>query len=273
MLHTKTVGHSKLIRIVVVLAALFGLASWNPSPAGPFLRGSFHTVFLPIERLFSSLSGSLVATREFLSSIGDMKRENERLVEENVRLTAEAASLAFLRDENESLRKSVGLGIRERYDLTAVEIVARGGGSRNTVLVRGGSMDGIQTGMPAVVGEGVLVGIVDEVYPASSRIALLSGSEIAFGGIVVGNGTQGIVRGDRGLGVLFDKVLRTDPLGDGDRIVTSGIGGTLPPGLLVGSVGSIRDSEDRLFREAGIISPVDFGTLRFLFLIRDGSGV
>jgi len=233
-MNPKTVGHSKLIRVTLVLAASFGFAFWNPSPVGSFLRGSFHTLFLPVERLFSSASAGLDGFRETVSSIGSLKRENERLSEENVRLMAENAELSFLRDENETLRKSVGLDIRARYDLLATEIVARGEGVQNAVVVRGGSLDGVRRGMPAVVGEGILVGVVDEVYPASSRIVFLSGSGSVLGGITVGNGTQGVVRGDRGLGIVFDKTLRSDPLSTDDRVVTSGVGGTLPPGLFYG---------------------------------------
>jgi rod shape-determining protein MreC len=262
-------SHSKLFRILVVLFVLFGLASWNPTPLGAFLRGSFHTVFLPFESLLSTISYSFSDMRDFLTSVGDMKRDNERLAEENVRLLAENAGLLSMRDENETLRKSIGLEARGRFDLLASEVIASGGGNeRGSVVINRGSMHGVRNGMLVIVGEGVLVGIVEETYPASARVALVTDSDSALGGITLGNGTQGVVRGDRNLGISYVNVLQSAPLAQGDRIVTSGVGGTVPSGLLIGTVNSVRDSGDRLFREASVLSPVDFGKLRFLFLIR-----
>ncbi len=262
-------SHSKFFRIVIVFSILFGFAWWNPAPVDSFLRGVFHTVFSPVEKVFSGVAFGFRDMREFISSIGNLKRENERLSEENVRLLAENAGLAFLRDENETIRKTVGLDIRKRFDMLSAEVIAAGGeGGHGFVVIDRGSMQGVVTGMSAVVGEGVLVGVVDEVYPASARVAFVTNSESALGGVTVGSGTKGIVRGDRGLGISYSMVLQADPLSQGDRVVTSGAGGTVPSGLLIGSVSSIRDSGDRLFREASILSPADFGKLRCLYLIR-----
>ncbi|HWQ60519.1 MAG TPA: rod shape-determining protein MreC [Candidatus Fimivivens sp.] len=262
--------HSKFIRAIFALAILFGLALWNPTPLGPFLRGTFHTVLLPLEMLTSSFSSGIGDVWGFLSSIGSMKRENERLTEENIRFASENAQLAYLRTENDTLRKSVGLDMRKRYDLLAAQIVAAGGeGGRGSVIIDRGSMQGVRTGMTAIVGEGVLVGIVDETYPASARIALVTNSGTVLGGVTVENGSAGIVHGDRGLGVSYGMVLQSDQLAQGDRVMTSGAGGMVPSGLLVGTVSSVRDSGDRLFRESSILPPIDLGKLRFLYLIKE----
>lgn len=264
---------SKLVRALLVLCVLFGLALLDPAPFSGTLRGVFHTVLWPLEKALSSTGSALHGVGSFLSSIGDLNRENERLKEENIRLKAENATLAFLRGENESLRESSGLDIRKRFDLLAAEVVVSGGeAQRGSVVIDQGSVHGVTVGMPVIVGDGLLVGIVDEVYPASARISLVTNSKIAIGGMTAEGGAKGIIRGDRGLGILFGMVLQSDSLKEGDRVMTSGAGGAIPSGLYVGSVGAIRDSDDRLFREASLISPVDSATLRFLFLIRNGQG-
>ena len=260
---------SKLIRALVVIGVLFGIALLDFQPVSGVLRGVFHTVVWPFEKLASSVSFSIRDTSSFLLSIGELKRENEHLSEETVRLSSENAALLFLRGENESLRRDSGLEIRKKFDLMAAEVIAFGGESqRGAVVVDRGSVHGVTVGMTVVVGEGLLVGVVDEVYPVSARISLLTSSRVTVGGITVENGAKGVVRGDRGLGVLFGMILQSDTLREGDRVMTSGLGGTVPSGLYVGSIGAIRNSDDRLFREAGIISPVDFDALRFLFLVR-----
>lgn len=266
----RSVSRSKFFRAILVIGVLFGVAFFDPAPVSGALRGVFHTVFWPIEKVLSSVSSSIHDFSSFIFSIGELKRDNERLSEENVRLAAENASLRFLRGENEALRKDSGLDARKKFDLIATEVIASGGEARRgAVVIDKGSTGGVKVGMPAIVGEGLLVGIVEEVYPASSVVSLVTNSETTIGGLTAENGAKGVVRGDRGLGILYEMVLQSDVLRDGDRVMTSGVGGTIPSGLYVGSATSVRDSDDRLFHEASILSPVDFNTLRFLFLIRD----
>lgn len=257
---------------MIVIAILILFSAWNPTPVGRFVRGTFHTVFLPVEKAFSSIAFGMRDIGDFLSSIGDLNRENERLSGENARLAAENASLGFLRAENEELRRAVGIAPRDRFDLLPSQAVAHGtdGGA---VLIDKGSMQGVRTGMPVLSFSGSFVGTVGEVYPASSRIAFITGSDSAVGGVTVENGTKGVIQGGRGLGVAFSMTLRSDPLSVGDRVVTSGSGEGIPSGLFVGTVASVQDTEDRLFRDATLSLPDDLERLRFLFVIRNGDDV
>lgn len=263
---------SNLFRAIVLLAIFGAFAFWNPEPLNAVFRGAFHTVFLPVERLFSSVGSGIRDTAGFLSDIGDLKRENERLVEENLRLTAERASLQFLRAENEELREASGLELRNRFELLPSETVSYDR-ERGTVLISSGSMRGVRTGMPVLSSSGVLVGTVGEAYPTSAEIRLLTSSLSAVGGITVESGTKGVVRGARGLGATFSMVSRPDPLLTGDRVVTSGAGGIVPSGLFIGVVNSVQDTSDMLFREATISIPEDPERLRFLFVIVDENDV
>lgn len=270
MMNSRGYSRSKLLRTLIALSVLIGIAIWNPAPVSSVVRGIFHTVLWPFEKSFSFVAFELRDARDFVSSIGELKRENETLAEENLKLRAENASLAFLRDENESLRKSVGIETRKKFDLIPSEVIGQGGEAQlGAIVIDRGAVHGVRTGMPAVVGEGVLVGVVDEVYPASARVTLLSSSQSTIGAMTVEHSAKGIARGDRGLGIAYDMVLQSDTLLSGDRVVTSGVGGSMPSGLLIGTVGQVRDSEDRLFRRASIAPPMNLESLRFVFLIKE----
>lgn len=246
------------------------LVFFQPNGVGHMLRGAAHTISWPFERGFSFVAFTISDMGKFFSSIGTLKQENERLFGENIRLRAENASLAFLRGENEALRGAVGLKVRERFDLLPAEVIGFGGeGQGGLVVIDHGSTEGVREGMLAVVGESVLVGVVDEVFPFSAKIVLLTNSKSAFGGVTIENGTKGIVNGERGLGLLFDLVLEKDALHQGDRIVTSGVGGGAPRGLLIGTAEDVHESSDRLFQRASIVSPIDFNSLRFVYLIKE----
>jgi rod shape-determining protein MreC len=262
---------SNLFRTLVVIALSVAFAIWNPG-MNSFFRGVFHTVLLPVERVFSSVAYGVRDLGEFLSSIGELNEENERLLEENVRLRAENAELLYLRSENEELRRMAELGLRDQYDLVSGMAVARGE-EHGVVLLDRGSMHGIRSGAPVLSSVGAFIGVVDEVYPASARIRLVASSESAIGGITAENGTKGVIRGDRGLGVVFSMTLRSEPLSVGDRVMTSGSGEGIPPGLFVGTVASIQETGDRLFREATLTLPDIAERLRFLFVIREAENL
>jgi rod shape-determining protein MreC len=53
----------------------------------------------------------------------------------------------------------------------------------------------------------------------------------------------------------------------GDRIVTSGLGGTFPPGLTIGRVSHIVLEDRGLFKRASITPIVDLNRLEEVFII------
>lgn len=261
-------SRSNLFRAVSVILILLGLVIWRPEPLNRFFRGVFHTIFLPVEQVVSGVAYGLGDLGEFFSSIGELKQENERLMEENVRLLAENAQLESLREENEELRKFANLELHDAFDLLAGRVVARGE-DRGVVLVDRGSVQGVRMGMPVLSASGVLIGTIRSVYPASAEVTLLSSSESALGGVTTEYGTKGIIRGDRGLGIAFSMVPASEALSAGDRVVTTGSGELMPSGLFVGTVSSVQETEDRLFREAVIVGPEHPERLRLLFIVRN----
>ncbi|TXH01069.1 MAG: hypothetical protein E6P95_02590, partial [Candidatus Moraniibacteriota bacterium] len=75
---------------------------------------------------------------------------------------------------------------------------------------------------------------------------------------------QMIVRGDHGVGLLLDLARPTDTLTPGTVIMTSGLNDSLPAGLFIGTVQSVRPSADQLFQQATLVPPVRADTLHFV---------
>jgi rod shape-determining protein MreC len=80
---------------------------------------------------------------------------------------------------------------------------------------------------------------------------------------------KGVVRGEYGLGTVLDMVSQTDILNVGDTVVTSGLGGDLPKGLLVGNIQEIRTTPDKLFQQADLMSRVKYSDLDVIFIIKN----
>lgn len=265
-----TFTQTKLFRALIVSGIIILCIVFQPRFIIEPIRVVIATISWPAEEFFSTIAFETRDFFRFFSSIGDLKSENERLEKENVALLAENSKWQAVSQENEILRRELELLPRKEFQLKAAEVIGRDvTGLGNWLTIDQGSFQGVNRGMAVVVGESVLVGRVTEVSPQSSKVMLLSHPESLVSGVATESGAQGIVKGEHGLGILFDMVSQTDVLTTSDTLVTSGLGGELPKGLLIGTLQEVRLSADHLFQQASVISPVKFGSLRYVFIIQN----
>jgi rod shape-determining protein MreC len=260
---------TKLFKIIFI-AALFGLLIFiNPQIIFSSMRSGLTLVLAPFQKVFYSISLGFENTKEFLGSISQLKRENGKLIKDNQELLAENSLLRDLKNENILLREQLGVLPRDRYDLIASFVVSQDpNGTGNWLEIDKGSRDGVKEGMSVIVSKGILIGRVQEVGAKSSRIILLTNPKSTINVMTLENGTKGVVRGEFGLGIIFDMILQADAIKAGDNVITSGVGGDIPRGLYVGIVQEIRPSDDHLFQQAAVITPLQVSKLQMVFVIK-----
>lgn len=258
---------------VIIVVAVFGLLVFlNPYNFFNPFRSVFLKIIYPFEKVEYILSWKVSQVKDLIFSIGELKQENKRLSEENLKLLSENATLHDIESENIILRNELKLLPREDFDLEAAEIISydpRGQG--NWIKIDKGKKDGIKPGMPVIVSNSVMVGKIEEVFSRSSRVILIAGSQSAVNGVISATEAKGIVKGEYGLGIILDMVLQTDTINVGDEVITSGIGGTVPRGLLLGKIREVHPSTDRLFQQAVISPPIEFSKLRIVFVIKNAN--
>lgn len=260
---------TKIFRALVAIALLALFLVFQPRFILEPVRVAVATIAWPVQGIFSTVAFELQDIAYFLTSIGDLKKENAALMVENIRLGAESAQWQSVLQENEELRRELELLPRETYDLQAAEVIGRdAAGLGNWLTLDQGSLEGIEVGMPVIVYGGVLVGRVTEVFLKSARVMLLTHPESAVSGVTVEGGAQGIVKGEYGLGLLFDMVLQDATLQSAHRVVTSGLGGELPKNLFIGTLQESRLSPDHLYKQVVVVSPISFDSLRYVFIIK-----
>ena len=115
--------------------------------------------------------------------------------------------------------------------------------------------------------DGVVVGRVSSVQMTSATIELLTGGKVRAAARTLDTGAEGIVRGVRGLDVVFDGVPRTQTLRVGDRLVTNGIDGRFQPHMLIGTIVSVRAPENAIFQEASVQLPLDLHRLKVVAVL------
>jgi len=240
--------------LLVVSKADIRLIEAVESRVGDLLAPALDLVAQPIE-----------ASRRLARSVGELvalRAENAELREQNARLLEWQSAARQLAVENASLRQLLH-GVPEDQHPTVVtaRVVADSGGPFvQTVLVNAGTEQGVAKGMAAVNERG-LVGRVIEVGRRSARVLLLTDFNSRIPVMVEPSRDQAILAGDNSSqpGLVF---LPLNPrLSVGDRVVTSGRGGVLPPGLAVGVVSAIGE------QKVTVAPLVDWNRLAYLRLL------
>ena len=98
--------------------------------------------------------------------------------------------------------------------------------------------------MPVIVTDGV-VGAVSEVYPYSSRVKLVTSPDMSFSATIqrYDARTFALAQGVSGNEnyIELDNIPQNIDIIKGDRVVTRGLGGVFPKGLLIGEVTEVTD--------------------------------
>ena len=206
--------------------------------------------------------------------ISDLRHQNQVLREQNVRLSLELMKLREARLENARLRGL--LQFRSRASAAdahlAARVIARDPDRiPNTILIDVGHADGVSQRMPVVTADG-LVGRVLEVHGGTAVVLLLLDRNCRVSAVIQREGrAQGIVTCEDGTFYLKNVKVRTE-VEAGDVVVSSGLGGVFPKGLLVGQVAEVVQKETGLFQEVILAPGANFINLEEVFVLK-GFGV
>ncbi len=215
--------------------------------------------------VFDVASRPVAAVNNAALQISDLlylRSEVARLREENLRLLQWQAAARRLDAENAQFRAQLSVKADAIPTFISARVIADSGAPFvRTVLLNAGHRDGVRKGQ-AVVNALGLVGRVTAVGSRSSRVLLLS--DLNSRVPVIGNASRqrGVLSGDNSERPEIVFLPNQAQIAPGDRIVTSGDGGMLPPGMPVGTVASVRDGAVR-------VQPyVDWHRLEFVQVVR-----
>jgi len=126
----------------------------------------------------------------------------------------------------------------------------------NSLILDKGKKDGVEKGMGVVSPLGV-VGQVVSVTSRSAKVLLITDSHSGVDAVVQRSRARGIVAGSLESGPIMKYVKRSDDLKEGDRLVTSGLDGVFPKGLLIGAVSKVNKKSFGLFQYVEVTLAVD----------------
>ncbi len=223
-----------------------------------------------IARPVAYANRAIADLREFAS----LREENARLREENARLLAWQTAARRLENENEGLRSLA----RFREGPEASFITARLVGDSVSAYMRGALLNvgrrvGVSPGQAVVTGQG-LAGRIAEVGENSSRVLYVTDVNSRLPVLVERTREPAILAGDNSPRLRLTLLPSIAGVQTGDRIITSGHGGSFPVGIPVGEVvetgdGSVRVRPFTDFSRLEFVRVVDYGVTG---LVGTGSG-
>jgi len=212
------------------------------------IRQGAAVALYPVQRAVQMPGEALAWLGTYFGSKRTLEDENANLKRDLVTQTQAAQEANRLRDENASLRALLELTKRYPGAATAVEVLYTGRDPfTQKVFVNRGNDVGIRAGF-AVIDEMGVVGQVTRVFPNMAEVTLVTDKDHAVPVKIERSGVRSVVFGaGAGRSPELRFMAPNADIKPGDRLVTSGIDGTYPPGLAVGQIDTVDRETGQMF--------------------------
>ncbi|HYO51119.1 MAG TPA: rod shape-determining protein MreC [Chloroflexia bacterium] len=261
-----------LVALVLVSLALIFLSQ------GRYLQpieSAAGQVLTPIQQATSDFTSGVGSWLDAISRAKSLEEENAKIRAAFESVTAENAQLQELKRENEQLRAMLKFQA-ERPEIRGVLASNIGGdptGLKEMLTIDKGSNVGIAPGMAVVSPGGILVGQVTEVKADRATVLKITDVESSIGVTTQRTQTPGILEGKWQTGgrLLMRRIPRDADVKEGDILLTSGVGGNFPKGLIAGQILKVTQNDVQTDKEAEAYPLVELNSLEGVLVITSGA--
>jgi rod shape-determining protein MreC len=250
----------------VLVLALFSYQLKTAQEPG-LLRKIVIETALPLESVINKGLASIENIWRHYVFLYGLRDENRRLRETNTRLARKVIEYQNAYQENIRLRTLLACKEKLDYKTTAAGIIRRDmAGVMKTIMIDRGEIDGIKKGRPVIVEAG-LVGRVIETTWHTARVLVLTDGGSNVDALILRTRANGIVQGTGAGDCSLKYIVRTEPVQRGDLVLTSGLGGIFPKGLIVGIVRHVGQSKTSMFHDIEVTPVVDLQKMEEVLVI------
>lgn len=217
--------------------------------------------------LISTLFYPIIQVDKFLTDIAHTKNKNIELNQHLTRVSMQAAKYTEDHFENIRLRRMLNFDLQIPYRLIPVEVIGLNPSLMiKSIEINAGTDKGIDVNMPIITADGI-IGKTIGVSNNSAVAQLLNDHNCKVSAIDQTTRAMGIIRWEGGKFLKMGDVPIESEVVVGDTVISSGLGGIFPPGLMVGTVIYVKNLEGTLFKDVTIKPAVDFGSLEEVFVV------
>ncbi|MBN2301373.1 MAG: rod shape-determining protein MreC [Lentisphaerae bacterium] len=271
-------------RGLIIGLVVFGLLVFLnlPLPVSMRLKNGTRDNIAPFQNVASLLLHKLRNVGSFLFSARKAIDEKQRMSEEIASLRQQLRDHLAAAEENAELRRLLGFKLVGKHTLIPCRVILRMGanGWWQTVTLDKGYAHGIKSGMGVITVDG-LAGRTVEVSKFTSTVLLLADKTCKVSCKIGAAGWFGILSGG-GIAVenpdfemLYpihhcqtEYISKDANINIGDKVLTSGLGGIYPEGLMIGHVTKVYEDVSGLYRRADVMPAADLVKLKYVFVVR-----
>lgn len=237
-----------VLMIIIVLGGSVRLRNRRNTPL--FIQSFGNDVVAVGARIIDAPLGLISGGLNSVNSTLNTEQENNYLKNKVTDLGQTKAKDQALESENKQLKAALNLKeTLTSYDQVNASVISRSSDTWSDLLViNKGSSSGIRKNQAVMCGGGV-IGRVIEVSAASSKVELITTTDKSANRFAVqaradsGKMVHGIITVNSNGSLSFTQVVDSQKIKKGTKVFTSGMGGSSPKGLLVGTVAATtRDS-------------------------------
>ena len=265
-----------LIAVVIAAIAIFSVGTGQGSG---FVTELFNGASKPLKTAASSVARTFETIYGFMYEQEKLVAENEELKRQIADYRQQYREFTDVSEENARYRELLGFAARHSdytYDAATIVGWSASNWSSSFTVSRGDSNSDIKVGDAVITETGVLMGRITEVGRTSSTAVSVIDTTFSTSSLAGEPGVDGVATGDFSL--MREGKLKLDFLSEettvlaGDSVVTSGVSGALPDGLVIGTVeGVVRNSAG--VGMYGIIVPAaDLRQATYVYIITDFEG-
>lgn len=262
----------RVLFAAAVLAVALSLLSFLGSTTN-VLQNAFGVLTSPVRALCTGVENWFADKRQYYEDTSALKDENEELRRRVAELEQQLRQAQTDAEENALLRELLGLR-EQRRDLTleSAKVTARSDTNWvSSLTLDRGTADGVAIGNCVLSSAGYLVGVVSEAGYNWCTVLTTVDTASEIGAKIFRTGDLCVATGDFSL--MQEKKLKLEYLSDaallaGDCVLTSGLSGFYPAGLVIGTVERVETDADGLTRYAVVVPPEDPDTLHTVFIVK-----
>ncbi|HEM4974793.1 rod shape-determining protein MreC [Streptococcus suis] len=268
---------SKLVVVVSIFLLLsFSLlfVTFSKGLQVPYLNNLISVVMSPIQSVISVPTRFFSEQKDVLTDLMNAYEENKQLKEAIMSLEGMAAENTSLKEENASLRSSLGVvsDFPEKQLIPGSVLVRTPSSWSEHISINIGETSGV-TSNALVVANGGLVGIVSSLSSDSAVVTLFTNSDeftkLPVKISVDSKEIYGILSGyDADTNsFIINQLNSADEIAVGSNVVTSDLAGATPANVQIGKVVSVKSNSNSLNREVYVEPTASFSNIYSVLVV------
>ena len=262
-------NYKSVIFVIFLLILALVLLSYNVKhdTGGGYFKKIVLEAAAPQQNVLSISTKSVSdAWQRYILLVG-LEEKNKNL---NKKIDELEANLILYKEgylEAQRLSKLLNLRNNLNYQFISALVVAREQASLSkTILINKGSVDGLKIGMPVIAPPGLIGRLIDVSWHVS-KVLLLVDENSNVAAMLQRTRLQGIIRGAGFRGGILKYIIKNQDVKEGDIIISSGMGGVFPKGLLIGKVSDVEKPDNDLFLKINVAPFADFSQLEEVLIL------